>query len=262
MILAGKVLVSGAIADNPARQVEASEPLKIAGPKPKYVSRGGFKLEGALQTFDLDVRARHCLDVGASTGGFTDCLLQSGASDVVALDVGHGQLHEKIRADPRVRVLERTNIRHVTKEKLGGVPFDIVTVDVSFISLKTIADVITGDLVRPGADIVTLVKPQFEAGKSEVSKGKGVVSGATIWTRVLSDVVDAMSERSAATMGLMLSPLLGAEGNVEFLAWWRAHTAADSREPVVEPTRSDTAAMIDAVVADAEKRIESLESSS
>jgi 23S rRNA (cytidine1920-2'-O)/16S rRNA (cytidine1409-2'-O)-methyltransferase len=217
-----KVTVSGAVAANAARQVHAGEPIEIIGPPPPFVSRGGEKLQGAIDRFGLDVAGRRCLDVGASTGGFTDCMLQHGAASVVALDVGHGQLHERIRRDERVDVRERTNIRHVTLADFDDQRFDLISIDISFISLRVVAPVIFGVLAAPGCDVVALVKPQFEAGRAEVSKGRGVIRSPEIWGRVLEDVVSATDALGAATMGVMVSPLLGAEGNVEFLAWFRA----------------------------------------
>ena len=232
LIEEGNVRVGGAPTVNAARMVDAGEPIQLVGPPARYVGRGGEKLEAALGRFDIDVTGKRALDVGASTGGFTDCLLQHGAMSVVALDVGTAQLHERLRADDRVDVREKTNIRHVTIDDFDSQPFRIVTVDVSFISLRTIAGKIVDELVGPDADVVTLVKPQFEAGRAEVSKGKGVVSDPEVWRRVLDEVVSAMSDLGAATMDIMVSPLLGAEGNVEFLAHWRAHNDAGVAESV------------------------------
>lgn len=217
-----KVTVSGAVASNAARQVHPGEPIEVLGPPPPFVSRGGEKLDGALARFGIAVEGRRCLDIGASTGGFTDCMLQHGAAAVVALDVGHGQLHEKLRADPRVEVRERTNVRNVTIGDLGGEAFSFLSIDVSFISLRVIAPVVLGELAAPGADIVALVKPQFEAGRAVVSKGRGVVRDPEVWRQVLEGTISATAALGAATMGAMVSPLLGAEGNVEFLLWLRA----------------------------------------
>jgi 23S rRNA (cytidine1920-2'-O)/16S rRNA (cytidine1409-2'-O)-methyltransferase len=224
LIAAGQVLVGGAIADKPARQVTPAEPVELRGPKPRFVSRGGDKLDAALASFDVPVAHRHALDAGASTGGFTDCLLQREAASVTAVDVGHGQLHERLRADPRVTVVERTHIRDFAPGAAQN--FELVVVDLSFISLRTVAP----DLLRlaaPGADIVTLIKPQYEAGRAEAAKGKGVVRDPEVWRRVLNDVVSALEGAGAAMMGVMVSPLKGADGNVEFLAHFRvpAHEA-------------------------------------
>ena len=216
LIAARQVLVGGAIADKPARQVSAAEPVELRGPKPRFVSRGGEKLDAALELFAIDVAGRRALDAGASTGGFTDCLLQRGAAHVTAVDVGHGQMHERLRADSRVTVVERTHIRDFTAAE----PFDLIVADLSFISLRTAAP----DLLRlaaPGADLVALVKPQYEAGRAEVAKGKGVITDPEVWRTVLNDVVSALSALGAAMMGVMVSPLKGADGNVEFLAHFR-----------------------------------------
>jgi 23S rRNA (cytidine1920-2'-O)/16S rRNA (cytidine1409-2'-O)-methyltransferase len=214
-----KVTVGGAIVSNVSRQVAPSEPIELLGPPPRFVGRGGEKLEAALEQFGIDISGASALDVGASTGGFTDCLLQRGATSVVALDVGHGQLHERLRGDDRVDVLERTNMRHVTRENFGGRGFDIITIDVSFISLTTIAQAVVA-LMNPGAELVALVKPQFEAGRAEVSKGKGVVSGAGVWSEVLLRTTKTFIDLGLCFQGLMVSPLRGADGNVEFLAWF------------------------------------------
>jgi 23S rRNA (cytidine1920-2'-O)/16S rRNA (cytidine1409-2'-O)-methyltransferase len=161
------------------------------------------------------VAGRRALDVGASTGGFTDCLLQRGAVEVVAVDVGHGQLHERLRADARVVNRERTNVRWVEPGAFGGT-FPIVVADLSFISLRTVVPVLL-EQAEPGADLVLLVKPQFEAGKAEVSRGRGVVADPVIWRRTVDDVQVACIDAGAAIMGAMVSPLRGADGNVEFL---------------------------------------------
>lgn len=225
-IAAGRVLVSGTLATKAARQVGADEPLVVTGPPPPFVSRGGAKLEAALDRFGLDVAGLRVVDAGASTGGFTDCCLQRGAAHVDAIDVGTNQLHDRIRRDPRVTVLEQTNIREVAPSDLGA-EADLVVGDLSFISLRTVAPALVG-LTREGGDLVLLVKPQFEAGRAEASKGKGVVRDPGIWGRVLDEVRSAFGRLGAAMMGLMVSPLLGAEGNVEFLAWFRRGAPASA----------------------------------
>lgn len=216
----GRVLVGGALALKASRQVDASEAVELVGPPRRFVGRGGDKLDAALERFAIPVAGRRALDAGASTGGFTDCLLQRGATGVVALDVGHGQLHERLRADPRVINRERTNIRHVTADELGG-PFALVVADLSFISLRTAAASLVA-LAEPDGDLIVLVKPQFEAGRADVSRGAGVVRDPSVWHSALVGVVDAMAAAGAAMMGLMVSPLRGAEGNVEFLLWLKA----------------------------------------
>jgi 23S rRNA (cytidine1920-2'-O)/16S rRNA (cytidine1409-2'-O)-methyltransferase len=209
---AGRVLVSGTVATKPARLVDPGEPIEITGPPPRFVGRGGEKLDAALARFEIDVAGRRCLDAGASTGGFTDCLLQRGAAEVVAVDVGYGQLHERLRADPRVRNLERTNIRDLPPE-----PVDLVVADLSFISLRTVLPV----LGAFADEHVLLVKPQFEAGRQEASRGKGVIRDPAVWRRVLGEVRSAAGDAGAAMIGAMPSPIRGQHGNVEFLVHCR-----------------------------------------
>lgn len=218
-IAAGRVTVGGAPALTPARLVQAGEAVMVADGGGRYVSRGGEKLAAALAAFAVDPSGRDALDAGASTGGFTDCLLQGGAAHVTAVDVGRGQLHERLRADPRVTVVERTNVRDLTLASLRrpGVPFDLVVADLSFISLRLVARALVG-VSGPGADLVVLVKPQFEAGRREADRGRGVISDPEVWRRVLEEVDAAFARAGAAMMGLMASPLLGTKGNVEFLA--------------------------------------------
>lgn len=187
----------------------------VSGPPPRFVSRGGQKLEAALKTFAIDLQGRRVLDAGSSTGGFTDCALQAGAAEVIAVDVGRGQLHRRLLLDPRVQVHERTNIRQVDVATLGG-PAEVVVADLSFVSLRVMADALLA-LAEPGAALVWLVKPQFEAERAEVAAGRGVIGDPAIWRRTLQDVGATLDRRGAAIMGLMASPLRGADGNVEFL---------------------------------------------
>jgi 23S rRNA (cytidine1920-2'-O)/16S rRNA (cytidine1409-2'-O)-methyltransferase len=189
---------------------------------PRFVGRGGDKLAAALERFAVPVDGVRALDAGASTGGFSDCLLQHGADCVVAVDVGHGQLHERLRADPRVESVERTNVRGLAPGDVGP-PFDLVVADLSFISLRTVLAPLLG-LAAPGAHLVLLVKPQFEAGRDEASRGRGVIRDPEVWRRVLDEVVIALRATGAAIMGAMVSPLTGADGNVEFLVHARAAT--------------------------------------
>ena len=217
-----QVLVGGASADKPARLVRPDEPIELVGPPPRFVSRGGDKLEAALDRFAIEVDGRRALDAGASTGGFTDCLLQRGAAMVTAVDVGHGHLHERLRADPRVRVMERTDIRGLRAEQ----PFDLVVADLAFISLTAVAPALVGHNAAPGADVVVLVKPQFEAGRLQAARGRGVIREPAVWRRVLEDVRRGLEAHGAVMMGAMVSPLKGAEGNVEFLVHLQAHAAA------------------------------------
>ena len=215
-IAAGRVLVGGAPASKPARLVHPGEALVVQGPGPRFVSRAGAKLEGALERFEVDVTGWRVLDAGASTGGFTDCLLQRGVAEVIAVDVGYGQLHERVARDPRVVVIDRTNVRAIDVD-LVGTPVDLVTADLSFISLRTVLDALLG-VLRTDGEVVTLVKPQFEAGREAVARGKGIVSDPTVWRAVLDEVLSAFEERGAAIMGVMVSPITGTDGNVEFLA--------------------------------------------
>ncbi len=233
--------MGGVVADKASRQVAPDEAIVIQGPAPRFVSRGGDKLDGVLDRFGVDATAKRVLDAGASTGGFTDCVLQRGATEVVAVDVGYGQLHERVRADPRVRVLDRTNIRHLTPEQLGG-PVDLVVADLSFISLRLVVDALLG-ACEPGADLVVLVKPQFEAGRQEASRGRGIITDPAVWDRVLREVIAAFGGRGATIMGAMVSPITGTDGNVEFLLHARAPlagSAVPARQGRVEsPTAID-----------------------
>ncbi|HEX6166729.1 MAG TPA: TlyA family RNA methyltransferase, partial [Acidimicrobiales bacterium] len=211
----GRVTVGGAPALKPARLVAAHEAVEVGGAPPRFVSRAGDKLDAALDGFAIDVSGLRALDAGASTGGFTDCLLQRGAARVVAIDVGYGQLHERLRADLRVDVHERRNVRDLAAGDLGA-PFPLVVADLSFISLRTVLPNLVA-VAAPGADLVLLVKPQFEAGRREASQGRGVIRDPAVWRRVLGEVVDAVRALGGAIMGVMVSPITGAEGNVEFL---------------------------------------------
>lgn len=216
-IAAGRVLVGGAPSTKASRLVDPAEALMILGPPPPFVGRAGRKLAGAIERFDLGasfVGAR-VLDAGASTGGFTDCALQHGAERVIAVDVGHNQLHERLRADPRVLVLERTDIRTLGPDRIGG-PVDLAVADLSFISLRLVLGPLLA-LCRPGVPLVLLVKPQFEAGRVEASRGRGIITDPQIWARVLEEVTSALDQLGAAIMGVMVSPITGTDGNVEFV---------------------------------------------
>ena len=220
LITAGRVHVNGAVADKPARLIAPFDNVLVVGPPARFVGRGGEKLDAALTHFGIDVTGARFLDCGASTGGFTDCLLQRGAAHVVALDVGHGQLHPKLRDDPRVTVLERTNIRASDSSTIGG-PVDGVVVDVSFISLTAIIPALVG-VCQPGSPMVMLVKPQFEAGRAEVSKGRGIITDPVVHERVREEVAAALHQAGCRIDGWMESPIRGGEGNLEFLV----HAAA------------------------------------
>jgi 23S rRNA (cytidine1920-2'-O)/16S rRNA (cytidine1409-2'-O)-methyltransferase len=213
MLLAGHVHVGGHAVTKAGALVDQSAEIALTAPDHPYVGRGGLKLAHALDTFGIAVTGRDALDIGASTGGFTDVLLQRGAARVVALDVGHGQLDWTLRSDPRVVVIEHFNARRLTLDDLPGA-VDIVVVDVSFISLRHILPVVP-PVVRPGADAVVLVKPQFEAGRAEAPKG--VVRDPAVHERVVRDVVAAAAEVGLAHVATTASPITGQEGNVEFL---------------------------------------------
>jgi 23S rRNA (cytidine1920-2'-O)/16S rRNA (cytidine1409-2'-O)-methyltransferase len=214
---AGLVTVAGAPALKASRLVAADEPVAVAGPPKRFVSRGGDKLDAALDRFALDVGGWRALDAGASTGGFTDCLLQRGAAHVVAVDVGRHQLHERLRADRRVTVHEGLNVRHADPIALGA-PFDLVVADLSFISLRTVSSVLIA-LVRPGGALVWLVKPQFEAGRAEAAKGRGVVRDETVRDRVRDEIHEHLGMLGAQVHGWIDSPLPGPAGNVELLVY-------------------------------------------
>jgi 23S rRNA (cytidine1920-2'-O)/16S rRNA (cytidine1409-2'-O)-methyltransferase len=214
--------VSGSVADKPSRLVGIDEPIELLGPSPRFVSRGGEKLAAALERFAIDPKGVRALDAGASTGGFTDCLLQAGASSVYAVDVGRGQLHERLRADPRVIARERTDVRDVTLATVGGRPVDLVSADLSFISARAAVPVLLGEAVAPGAPIVVLVKPQFEAGRAEASRARGVIRDPRVHRRALYQVAGALGAAGADIMGAMPSPITGVSGNVEFLLYARA----------------------------------------
>ncbi|MGQ0824795.1 MAG: TlyA family RNA methyltransferase [Actinomycetota bacterium] len=217
-VTGGRVLVSGAPATNPDRQVAPYEPIALTMVPAPYVSRGGVKLAAALDAFGVDATGRHCVDVGASTGGFTDCLLQRGAAHVVAIDVGHGQLDWSLRNDARVTVRERTNVRTLGVGALDPPP-DLGVADVSFISLRTIAPHLLA-IAAPASDFVLLVKPQFEAGRDRVGKG-GVVRDAAVHWSVLREVADGLDASGLGIQAAIASPITGADGNVEFLVHGR-----------------------------------------
>jgi len=214
LIMAGQVFVNGQKAEKPGRQVALQATLQVRERSP-YVSRGGLKLAAALDAFSLDVTGVVAADIGASTGGFTDCLLQRGAALVYAVDVGYGQLAWKLRRDPRVRLLERTNVRYL--EKLPD-QVDVAVIDVSFISLELVLPQVVR-YVRPGGWVVALIKPQFEAGRRDVGKG-GIVRDMAVRRRVVETVLARAETLSLALRGVIRSPIHGAKGNVEFLAAW------------------------------------------
>ena len=214
-IAAGEVLVNGAVADKPSRLVHPGDAVVLTGAAPRYVSRGGDKLHGALEEFGIDPTGMVAVDAGASTGGFTDCLLQHGAAHVVAIDVGHGQLHPKIRGDQRVTVHERLHVRDLTVATTGD-PVDLVVADLSFISLRRVIAPLFGVLAE-GGRFVFLVKPQFEAGREEAARSRGVITDPAIHERVRDDVHAALVQHGATAVQWTTSPLRGSDGNVELL---------------------------------------------
>ena len=213
-IMAGEVYVNGQKADKSGMEVDITSNVEVRGSACPYVSRGGLKLEKALRNFGVDPTGYVCSDSGASTGGFTDCLLQQGASKVFAIDVGYGQLAWKIRNDPRVVVMERTNIRYVTPEDLGQ-PLDLSVIDVSFISLSLVLPVVK-TLLKPTGQVLCLIKPQFEAGRDKVGK-KGVVRDAAVHEEVLQNFISLAKSLGFTIRNLTFSPVKGPEGNIEFL---------------------------------------------
>lgn len=219
--------------------------MAVTGDGPRYVSRGGYKLEAAIEQFAIDVKGARVIDVGSSTGGFTDCVLQRGAGLVVAVDVGRNQLHERMRADPRVEVHEQTDVRAVDLDAVGG-PAELVVADLSFISLRSVARRLVELTAVPG-DLVVLVKPQFEAGKVEADRGRGVIRDPAVWKRTVTDAAAALRDAGAAIMGAMVSPLKGGDGNVEFLV----HARVDDPVPESSATVEELSG---AVVEEAESR--------
>lgn len=231
LILAGQVLVGEQRADKPGQMVDPTLELRIKGETPRYVSRGGLKLEAALSEFQINVEGKTCMDVGASTGGFTDCLLQHGAACVWAIDVGHNQLAWKIRQDPRVVVIEGQNARDLDPEPFPSL-FEVATMDVSFISLTKIFPALAACLAD-GADVVALVKPQFEVGRGEVGKG-GIVTDSLKHRRVLVETARAAASIGLSPVDVMGSPILGAEGNREFLIHLQKRREAETVSPALD----------------------------
>jgi 23S rRNA (cytidine1920-2'-O)/16S rRNA (cytidine1409-2'-O)-methyltransferase len=221
-----RVQVDGAPVRKPSSLVRRDQTLKVGGPPPRFVSRGGEKLLHALETFDVDVEGRRCLDAGISTGGFTDCLLQAGAIEVLGFDVGYGQLAERLRRDARVRLRERTNVRDVSLEDVAGAPVDVLVADLSFISLETVLPVLL-PLVTSSGDAIVLCKPQFEVGREAVGRG-GIVRDPSAWRLALERVAGAVRRAGWTVERVTPSPLRGAAGNVEFLLHLRHAVTASS----------------------------------
>lgn len=219
LIESRSVLVSGIPASKPASQVDAETSIVLQGARDDFVSRGGHKLAGALETFsEISVEGKRCLDAGASTGGFTDVLLRHGAAQVVAVDVGYGQLAWELRQDPRVVILDRTNIRHLTGEMVGE-PIDLVVADLSFISLTLVLPALAA-VSKPEADFVLMVKPQFEVGRERLGAG-GVVRDPDLRRSAVLDVAQSAYDVGLGTLGIAASPLPGPAGNVEYFLWLR-----------------------------------------
>jgi len=219
LVLAGQVLIDGHPAPKPGHPVAPDHKITIKEAE-RFVSRGGEKLEGAMNAFGLDLTGKVCMDIGSSTGGFTDCMLQHGANKVYAVDVGKGQLHWKLREDERVEVMEGVNARYLTPGDLPE-PADFVSIDTSFISLTKILPAVK-ELLTPGGEIVSLIKPQFEAGKQAVDKGRGVITDLAIHEEVVSKIrTFGTQELGLEWLGLSTSPIKGPKGNIEFLAHWK-----------------------------------------
>lgn len=214
-IMQGKVKVDGTVCTKAGQSVSEDAVIECSVEEPKYVSRAGFKLEKALLEFGVTVAGLTVLDAGLSTGGFTDCLLQSGAAKVYGVDVGYGQVHEKIRVDPRVRVLERTNLREL---KTVGELVDLVTLDLSFISVLKVMEAVVA-LSKPNARLIILIKPQFEATKNEVGRG-GIIKDPEVHARVIQQVTQGIEQYGYVCKGVVESPILGTTGNKEFLAYF------------------------------------------
>ena len=220
LILAGEVRVAGHPVTKAGTAVDIDAPVELMTPDHPYVGRGGLKLAHALDVFGIAVEGRRALDIGASTGGFTDVLLRRGATGVIALDVGHNQIDWKLRTDPRVVVIEGFNARHLTRASLPWAA-DIVTIDVSFISMRHILPAVP-PVLNPDGDVIALVKPQFEAGRAEVTRGEGVITDPDVHTRVVDEIAVAGREVGLTRVGTIPSPVTGQKGNVEFLLHFRA----------------------------------------
>lgn len=224
-IMAGKVFVDGRRVDKAGEKVLVTANIEYKGEKLPYVSRGGLKLEKAMKNFPITLEGKVCMDIGASTGGFTDCMLQNGASKVFSIDVGYGQFAWKLRTDERVVCMERTNIRYVKPEDLGEL-VDFASIDVSFISLKKIMPA-TVELLKDNGEVVALIKPQFEAGKEKVGK-KGVVRDIEVHKEVVFGIIDYLLEHNLNVLGVSYSPIKGPEGNIEYLVYFTKDMGRES----------------------------------
>ena len=220
-IMAGEIKVNGIVCDKASQTISADATIEIVGDNLPYVSRGGLKLAKAISEFNLDLKDKIIIDLGASTGGFVDCALQNGAAKVYAVDVGYGQLSWKLRQDPRVVVMERTNARYLTSADITE-PVDIITADLSFISLQKAIPSAVEQLLRDGGELVALIKPQFEAGRNKVGK-KGVVRDAATHVDVINNIITACENMNLQPLGLSFSPVTGPNGNIEYLIWAYKH---------------------------------------
>lgn len=228
LVMEGLAYINGQKAEKPGQKVPPEASVEVRGEGLRYVSRGGLKLEKAMQAFDILLQGKICMDIGASTGGFTDCMLQNGASKVYAVDVGYGQLAWKLRCDERVVVMERTNIRHLEPEKLAD-KIDFFSIDVSFISLKLVLPVAVAVAAMPAAG-VCLVKPQFEAGKDRVGKN-GVVRDSAVHSEVIENCIGYALDNGFSVMGMDFSPIKGPKGNIEFLMYLEKEVMAENHCP-------------------------------
>jgi len=237
IIMSGIVYVENEKEDKAGSTFEETSRIEVRGKTLPYVSRGGLKLEKAMKSFPITLEGSICMDVGASTGGFTDCMLQNGAKTVFAVDVGHGQLDWKLRNDPRVVCMEKTNIRYVTKEQIDGTELDFASIDVSFISLTKVLPPVY-DMLRDGGEVVALIKPQFEAGREKVGK-KGVVRDKSVHEEVIVKILDYAPTLGFQVLGLTYSPVKGPEGNIEYLVWLRKGVNAPADGTEAEPLTGD-----------------------
>jgi 23S rRNA (cytidine1920-2'-O)/16S rRNA (cytidine1409-2'-O)-methyltransferase len=228
-IMAGNVYVDGMKEDKAGTKVSVTASIEVRGPQMKYVSRGGYKLEKAIDSFGISLEGKICLDIGASTGGFTDCMLQNGAIKVYAIDVGYGQFAWKLRTDERVVCLEKTNVRYITQEQVPDAA-DFASIDVSFISLTKVLPAVLGVMKEDG-QLVCLIKPQFEAGREKVGK-KGVVRDIAVHKEVIVAIADYAFEQGIGILGLTFSPIKGPEGNIEYLIYLDKKQQGMTREEV------------------------------
>lgn len=225
-IMAGKIFVDGKRVDKCGEKVNVDLPIEFKGEDLPYVSRGGYKLEKAIKSFSINLKDKICLDIGASTGGFTDCMLQNNAKKVFSIDVGYGQFAWKLRTDPRVVCMERTNVRYVTPEQLGE-SANFASIDVSFISLTKVVPTVI-DLLDENGEVVALIKPQFEAGREKVGK-KGVVREKSTHEEVITNIVDFILSNNLKVLGLDFSPIKGPEGNIEFLVYFTKNCDGENK---------------------------------